>query len=390
MTELSDKARHLCGTPGVSVYLRAFGETQFRASVTWTSDAPIPHAPDWMPRVFAWILETGEALVFPDLAKQPAPDVPSTWPDGVRGLVAVPIVTADEQFIGMICVFDLKPLAFGGSEVAALKALGRGVSVGSAAAPVNAVGGDQQMGGPTPTASQANCCNRITQPLDPPTALLDRGGGYVAISRELARARREQRQLSVIMFDVVAFSRTNDGPVPEPAPDLFGTVGETLMKAIRGSDLAIRWSGDELLLVLLNLGVTEARPVAQLTARGGTEAGARHRVAVAGGMAELLADEALESVVARASAEKDAVGAGARSQPRQPDKSSSQVAPDTVPPIPQMLASGYRWAVLSSMKLTDRRMLPDDRENRRRCAGYRQIPRSVGIGIGVARVNAFQ
>ena len=83
------------------------------------------------------------------------------------------------------------------------------------------------------------------------------------------------------------------------APDAFGEASETLTRAIRGSDLAIQWSSDELLVVLPGLNGSEARQVAERV-RAAMQAGARHRVAVAGGVAELLANESVESAVARA------------------------------------------------------------------------------------------
>jgi diguanylate cyclase (GGDEF)-like protein len=348
MTELSERARQLCGTAGVAVYLRASGDMKFRASVIWTSDEPIPHSPYHIPRVFDWILETGEALVLPDLVTQPLSDMPmSTLQDVVRGLVAVPIVSNDRQVVGTICVFDVKPLTFGLAEVDALKALGRGVSAGSttasaepetadqppgapapavshqddaaaslsldapsiealdhgvsvapAATPVVPEAGDQLLRGPEPAGSLPDDAAESPS-LDSHTALLDRRGGYFAIARELARARREQRQLSVVLFGVGTLSRTDGGTVTGSTQDLLDTVRETLTEGIRGSDLAIRWSGEELLLVLPGLSATEARPVAERV-RAAMQAGARHRVAVSGGVAELLADETFESVVARA------------------------------------------------------------------------------------------
>ena len=87
--------------------------------------------------------------------------------------------------------------------------------------------------------------------------------------------------------------------VAGPAPDAFDAVSDTLTKAIRGSDLAIQWSRDELLVVLPGLSATEARQVAERV-RAAMQAGARHRVSVAGGVAELFANESVESAVARA------------------------------------------------------------------------------------------
>src|SRR5204862_7254237 len=129
-----------------------------------------------------------------------------------------------------------------------------------------------------------------------PVSLLDRRGGDHAIARELARVRREQRQLSLILFDVDSAPRSGSGA---STADPFDDASHTLTRAIRGSDLAIQWSRDELLVVLPGLSGPEARQVAERV-RAAMQAGARHQVSVAGGVAELLAAESVESAVARA------------------------------------------------------------------------------------------
>jgi diguanylate cyclase (GGDEF)-like protein len=101
------------------------------------------------------------------------------------------------------------------------------------------------------------------------------------------------------LFAVGPPGRTDSGAATRPPHDLLSAVGETLTKAIRGSDLAIRWDRDELLVVLPGLSVTEARPVAERV-RAAMQAGARHRVAVSGGVADLMAGDTFDSVVARA------------------------------------------------------------------------------------------
>ena len=299
MTELSEKARQLCGTAGVAVYLKGARDAQFRASVTWTSEPPIPHSPYHMPRVFDLILETGNALVLPDLASQPLSDVPtSTLQDVVRGLVAVPIVGGDGQIVGTICVFDVKPLTLGEAEVDALKALGRSLAV----RPVTPAGRPEKDGQTLHGAERlVSGSDGSAQPLslDVGTGMLDRRGANLAIARELARVRREQRQLSVILFDVDPVTRTDRDGVAASAHDPIGAVSETLTSAIRGSDLIIRWSREEFLVVLTGLGVTDARHVAERV-RAVMQAGVGRRVAVSGGVAELLADEMFDVVVARA------------------------------------------------------------------------------------------
>ena len=65
-------------TAGAAVYVRALGETQFRAFVTWACDAEVPQSPYYTPKVFDWVLETGEALVLPALDEEQLPMVAST------------------------------------------------------------------------------------------------------------------------------------------------------------------------------------------------------------------------------------------------------------------------------------------------------------------------
>ena len=300
MTDLADKARELCGTPGVAVYLKAVGQTQFRAAVTWTSEVPMPDSPPHLPRVFDVVLDSGDALVMPDLAAHPLPGVPrSTGTDAVRGLVAVPIVSGAGQVVGVICVFDVKPVDVAADDVEALKELGRtGAGQRSSSEPPEENRDrPQQKSQPDEIRSEER---QEERPAVEPASLLDRRGGALAIARELARVRREQRQLSVIMFDVDPIGRTSGGAGSIAlSPDSLQAVSETLARAIRGSDLAIQWDRDELLVVLPGLSGAEARQVAERV-RAAMQAGAHHRVSVSGGVAELLANETVESAVARA------------------------------------------------------------------------------------------
>jgi CheY-like chemotaxis protein/GGDEF domain-containing protein len=315
MAALAEKARNLARTPGVAVYLRAPGTTQFRASVTWTSDSPIPHSPYYMPRVFGWILETGEALVLPDLATQPLSDVPtSTLQDVVRGLVAVPITGPSGQIVGTICVFDLKPLVLSDLDVDTLKALGRSVNFREQAHKGGEAGAaaDASSLSPHPppaeahqreNAPQRTAANAPQQPAadavsTPPSPLLDRLNGEFAAARELARARREQRQVSLVLFSVSTPGGVGQSVVGT-GQDPAAMVGHTLLKAIRESDLPIRWSADEVLLLLPGLGLDDSRRVAERV-RAALQAGTGHRAAVSAGVAELLASETFGTLVTRA------------------------------------------------------------------------------------------
>src|SRR5437773_3294400 len=176
MRDLSERARKVCGAAGAAVYLCESGDTRYQASVDWACDASVPDSPFSMRQVFDWVRETGDALVFPDLTAKPLAALPASLRRAVRGLVAVPIVGAENRIVGTICVFDVKPLVLGGAELDALRTLGRSAVAESS-------------------------------PLESLTSVLDRRGADPAIARELARARRERRPLSVILFDINPVSR---------------------------------------------------------------------------------------------------------------------------------------------------------------------------------------
>ena len=258
-----------------------------------------------MPRVVNWILDTGETVILPDLdvTAESSSSGPATTFDDVRGLMAVPIVVDEQPVVGAICVFDVKPLRFSDMDVKALKALGRRARIqpprdridrspDTAAAPATVHGATRiatRRGDSVETVSA-----------EASSTLLDRASGDLAIARELTRIRREKSELSIILLDVDPHRGSKQEIPEQPIPEvLVETAGETLSRAVRGSDLSIQWGERELLVVLPGLGLTEARPVAERV-RAAIHAGARHHAAVSGGVAALRADDTFESLVARA------------------------------------------------------------------------------------------
>jgi CheY-like chemotaxis protein len=128
MRDAVEEAARLATTPGAALYLKLPGEERFRAQVTWASDVPGGGSPFAAPRIFDWVMEAGEAIVLPDVARQPLAAAPAeSFHAAVRGLVAAPVITPDRATVGAICAFDVKPLAIGTMEVEAIQALGRWV-----------------------------------------------------------------------------------------------------------------------------------------------------------------------------------------------------------------------------------------------------------------------
>jgi diguanylate cyclase (GGDEF)-like protein len=287
MAELAYRIQHLISTPGVAVYLRGPRERSYRASFSWNSDSVMPHSSAHIPRAFQEVTSTGRSVVARDL--QPHVDDVSQS-DGVRGLAAVP-VRAGAEVLGALCVFDVQPLSVTDAQVAALEALGRTV--------VEEV--ELQVSSERPQPKPAEVIVSQDRPVatvaartaDWPPALLERVGGEFAVAREMARARREGKEMSVILFEIAPL--TADADLEESVQH----ASETLLRTIRQSDLPIRWSGREFLVVLPGLAGNGARMVAERV-RAALQAGARHRVAVAGGVAEFDDEEVFGEVVSKA------------------------------------------------------------------------------------------
>jgi diguanylate cyclase (GGDEF)-like protein len=297
MTDLSNRARQLCGTPGVAVYMKAPGETRYRATFAWISDDLMPHSPHHLPKAFERITQTGEVVVSRDLRASDA-DAPTTadGPDAVRGLAGVPIV-AHGELLGAICVFDIKPLQIDDNVITQLRMLAHvNVSGARVVLPGMAISfRDRISDRDREVARLSTDANAQPAAVDWPPSLLERSGGEFAVAREMARARREGYQFSVVLFDCSQVEQKDT-----IADDTtISTVTETLLRAIRQSDLPIRWSGTELLVVLPGLADSQARTVAERV-RAALHAGARHRMAISGGVAELNGDERFGDVVDRA------------------------------------------------------------------------------------------
>jgi len=151
--------------------------------------------------------------------------------------------------------------------------------------------------------------------LDWPPTLMERQRGEFEVAKELARMRREQRQLSVVLFDVARGwrHRQDQQSTLSREADAIQHVVDTFVHAIRQSDLPIRWSGNELVLVLPGVAGVDARAVAERV-RAAMEAGGQRHVSVSGGVAELERDEHLGAVVERARVKIDRLLAGGESR----------------------------------------------------------------------------
>jgi diguanylate cyclase (GGDEF)-like protein len=86
--------------------------------------------------------------------------------------------------------------------------------------------------------------------LDPLTGLYNRRLFDEFLTREIARARRYERALSLIVFDVDDFKRINDR-LGHPAGDtVLVAIAESVRAVTRESDIACRFAGDEFCIIV--------------------------------------------------------------------------------------------------------------------------------------------
>lgn len=82
------------------------------------------------------------------------------------------------------------------------------------------------------------------------TGLFNRRYLEESLEREISRAERKQQNVGIIMLDVDHFKRFNDTFGHDAGDTLLRELGIFIKKNIRGSDIACRFGGEELVLIL--------------------------------------------------------------------------------------------------------------------------------------------
>jgi len=86
--------------------------------------------------------------------------------------------------------------------------------------------------------------------LDPLTGLFNRRHFDAALKRELARARRKNVPVSLVLVDIDHFKRVNDDYGHAVGDAVLRTIAQQLRQGIREGDIACRYGGEELVLLL--------------------------------------------------------------------------------------------------------------------------------------------
>jgi two-component system cell cycle response regulator len=141
---------------------------------------------------------------------------------------------------------------------------------------------------------------------DPLTGLANRGAFADALAREVARARRHGNPLSLAMLDVDRFKDVNDRHGHPAGDAVLRALAAGIRPLVRAEQLLARVGGEELALLLPDVGLPGARAFAEKVRRQVAERPVLHEgvaiaVTVSVGVAELTpSDEGPERLLARA------------------------------------------------------------------------------------------
>jgi diguanylate cyclase (GGDEF)-like protein len=264
---------------------------------------------DWP--VIKQALGTRDLFVVPNIAQHPLlqdeglPPVPAPL---VGGIAVMPMIDGTGQIVGAAALLDVQPLMLTAHQLQSFSAHVRAVTAeldGALAAKV----AEHQLKffRHELEQRQADASTRIAAlsevvVKDVLTGLLNRRGGSEALVREAARVDRGGSRLSVALFDVDQFKRINDQNGHAVGDQVLAEVGRVIARLQRASDVAIRWGGDEFLVLLPNIDAEGARVFAERvrSALERVQLPNVWGVTISVGTTEMIAGESIQDTFARA------------------------------------------------------------------------------------------
>jgi diguanylate cyclase (GGDEF)-like protein len=155
--------------------------------------------------------------------------------------------------------------------------------------------------------------------IDPLTSLENRRSFMEQAGVEIARSRRYDLPLSLVLLDVDHFKAINDSRGHAAGDHVLASLGTLLASELRTCDVAARWGGEEFVLLLPNTDCSGGCVLAERLRAAIEALDIRHeaqaiRVSASLGVAELLAGESPESLVDRADRAMYAAKVGGRNR----------------------------------------------------------------------------
>jgi diguanylate cyclase (GGDEF)-like protein len=189
------------------------------------------------------ILRQTEPVLVPNIADYPAFQNPVLIKEGIRSLIAVPLIS-DRGPVGILYVDDFRPRTFNPSILSMLKPLA-----------TQAVLAIQKQ--------QAFEQIKTLSIRDPLTGLYNRRYLNEIMVGELDRASRLRQPLSAIVIDVDHFKSINDRFGHVVGDQVLRGIAQVLGRHVRAYDTVTRLGGEEFVILMAQTGEDEAAAMAE-------------------------------------------------------------------------------------------------------------------------------
>lgn len=215
-----------------------------------------------------------EVLVVSDASRHPRfKDYPQvTGPDHLRFYAGAPMVTPAGQALGTVCVIDIKPRELSPEQLAALQALAR-LAVQLLELRKGKLDAQRQLAERElhtrdllryqRKLEMENSELSAEASTDALTGLLNRTG-LEKVNQELGPdTLARNTPYSVAMLDIDHFKRINDTLGHAAGDAVLRIVGEEIAKGVRGGDIAVRYGGEEFLVIMPGTPLAGAKTVVE-------------------------------------------------------------------------------------------------------------------------------